>query len=157
MEAIRIGLVGFGAWPRRAYAPLLKEFPAVRVVAVAARSEESRDLARETFGDDIAVTSDYRQLLEADDVDALMIALPNALHADALQAAIKKTRKTIQSRTLVPALKAIISHYHNDAEWGRLMPPMMALTAEEQSGLIADLDADEGFSIAPAALENAAE
>ena len=77
--------------------------------------------------------------------------------AETLQAAITKTRKTIQSRTLVPALKAIISHYHNDAEWGRLMPPMMALSAEEQSGLIADLDADEGFSIAPAKLENAAE
>lgn len=77
--------------------------------------------------------------------------------ADALQAAITKTRKTIQARTLVPALKAIISHYHSDPEWGRLMPPMVPLSAEEIRGLIADLDADEGFSIAPATLENAAE
>jgi len=77
--------------------------------------------------------------------------------ADALQAAITKTRNTIQSHTLVPALKAIISHYHNDAKWGRLMPPMVALSAEEQNRLIADLDADEGFSIASPALENAAE
>ena len=77
--------------------------------------------------------------------------------ADALQAAITKTRKTIQARTLVPALKAIISHYHSDPEWGRLMPPMVPLSAEGISGLIADLDADEGFSIAPATLENAAE
>ena len=77
--------------------------------------------------------------------------------ADALQAAITKTRKIIQSRTLVPALKAIISHYHNDPNWGRLLPPMNSLTTDEINGLIADLEADEGFSIAPAALDNAAE
>ena len=92
MEVIHIGLVGFGAWPRRAYAPLLEEHPAARVVAVAARSERSREAARETFGDDIAVTGDYRQLLESGDVDALMIALPNALHAEALQAAAKSNK-----------------------------------------------------------------
>jgi len=89
MEVIRIGLVGFGGWPQQAYAPLLKELPGVRVIAAAARSEQTRNLARETFGDDIAVTSDYRQVLEADDIDALMIALPNALHAEALLAAAK--------------------------------------------------------------------
>ena len=77
--------------------------------------------------------------------------------ADALQAAITKTRKIIQSRTLIPALKTIVSHYHEDPAWATVRPPLAPLTAEEQQGLIADLDADEGFSIASATLEDAAE
>ncbi|MEE2688540.1 MAG: dihydrodipicolinate synthase family protein [Pseudomonadota bacterium] len=77
--------------------------------------------------------------------------------ADALQAAITKTRQIIQSRTLIPALKTIISHYHADTAWATVRPPLVSLTVEEQKALIADLDADEGFSIAPATLEDAAE
>lgn len=92
MEVIRMGLVGFGGWPQQAYAPLLKELPGVRVVSVAASSEETLSLARKTFGDGIAATSDYRQLFEAGDVDALMIALPNALHAEALLAAAESNK-----------------------------------------------------------------
>ena len=79
------------------------------------------------------------------------------LYEDALQAAITKTRKIIQSRTLIPALKTIVSHYHDDPAWATVRPPLVQLTAEEQKGLIADLDADEGFSIASATLEDAAE
>ena len=63
--------------------------------------------------------------------------------ADALQAAITKTRKIIQSRTLIPALKTIVSHYHDDPAWATVRPPLVPLMAEEQKGLIADLDADE--------------
>jgi hypothetical protein len=84
MKTIRIGLVGFGSWPQQAYAPVLNELPDVRVVTVAAKSENTHRLARETFGDGIAVSSDYRELLADDDIDASMISLPNALHSEAL-------------------------------------------------------------------------
>ncbi|MEL0020212.1 MAG: dihydrodipicolinate synthase family protein, partial [Rickettsiales bacterium] len=77
--------------------------------------------------------------------------------ADALQAAITKTRKIIQARPMVPALKAIVAHYHNDPAWATVRPPMVPLDAETTKGLIADLDADEGFTIAPAKLSDAAE
>ena len=47
-----VGLIGFGQWARQAYAPLLGEMPQVRVVAVAARSHTTRELAKQTFGTD---------------------------------------------------------------------------------------------------------
>ncbi len=92
MEEIRIGLIGFGGWPQQAYTPLLKELSGVRVAGVAANSEETLNLAHKTFGEGIVTTCDYRRLLEAGDVDALMIALPNALHVEVLLAAAKSNK-----------------------------------------------------------------
>ena len=78
-------MIGFGTWPREAYAPVLNDLPNVCVTAVAARSEPTLQLARDTFNNDIITTSDYRQLLRDDALDAVMIALPNALHAQTLE------------------------------------------------------------------------
>ncbi|MDP6390142.1 MAG: dihydrodipicolinate synthase family protein [Alphaproteobacteria bacterium] len=76
--------------------------------------------------------------------------------ADDLQAAITATRKIIQARPMVPALKAILAHYHDDPSWATVRPPMVTLDAEARAGLIANLEAD-GFTIAPRRLEDAAE
>ena len=92
MEKIRVGLIGFGNWPQEAYAPVLKELHDVRVVAVAANSEETHALARKTLGEDLAVTTKYEKLLEADDIEAVMMALPNALHDEALLAAAESNK-----------------------------------------------------------------
>jgi len=82
METIRVGLIGFGNWPQEAYAPVLQEMHDVRVVAVAANTEETHALARKTLGDEISVTTDYEKLLEADDIEAVMIALPQGTLID---------------------------------------------------------------------------
>lgn len=85
----RVGIVGLGVWPREAYLPLLAERDDVEIVAVAARSEATRRVARETLGAGPRVVDDYRQVLEDDAVDAIMVALPNRMHLAALEAAVK--------------------------------------------------------------------
>lgn len=82
-----VGIIGFGNWPRQAYAPLLNELSDVPVVAVAARSDATRAIAKETFGGDLATFEDYGDLLADESIDAVLIALPNALHHGALAAA----------------------------------------------------------------------
>ena len=82
-----VGLIGFGQWARQAYAPLLGEMPQVRVVAVSARSHTTRALAKQTFGAGTKTFADYHDLLNDSTVDAVLIALPNSLHAPVLQAA----------------------------------------------------------------------
>ena len=89
MEEIRVGIIGFGSWPQQAYAPLLSELQGVRVVSVAAKSDETLSLAHKIFGDRIVTTCNYQQLFAASDIDALMIALPNELHGEALLAAAR--------------------------------------------------------------------
>ncbi len=88
MDAIRVGLMGLGHWARGAYAPVLRELQYVHIVAVSARSEETFAFAREQFGADIALYSDPGDLAADEDVDAVMIALPNRLHGSAARAAV---------------------------------------------------------------------
>jgi len=89
MNPLQIGLIGFGSWPQQAYAPILKGLDSVRVVAVAARSESTRALATETFGDAVQTYASWADLLASDAVEAVMLALPNPIHAEALLAVIE--------------------------------------------------------------------
>jgi len=69
-----------------------------------------------------------------------------AKDADALQAGITATRKIVQSVPMIPALKATIAHYADDAEWKRLRPPLVELTPTEEKKLLDGLEAD-GFTM----------
>jgi 4-hydroxy-tetrahydrodipicolinate synthase len=66
--------------------------------------------------------------------------------ADELQAAITLTRKTIQAYPMVPALKRIVAHFHNDPDWAAVRPPMVKLPEAQAQALLADL-AKIGFAL----------
>jgi len=66
--------------------------------------------------------------------------------ADALQAEITLVRKTIQAYPMVPALKRIVAHFHNDPEWAAVRPPMVRLSEAQSAALIGDL-AKIGFTL----------
>src|SRR6266849_3746242 len=59
--------------------------------------------------------------------------------ADALQAEITNVRKTIQAYPMVPALKRIVAHFHNDPDWAAVRPPMLRLSEAQSAALLADL------------------
>jgi 4-hydroxy-tetrahydrodipicolinate synthase len=69
--------------------------------------------------------------------------------ADALQAEITTARKTIQAYPMVPALKRIVAHFHNDPDWATVRPPMVPLTEAQSRALLADL-AKIGFTLGEA-------
>jgi len=60
--------------------------------------------------------------------------------ADQLQADITLVRMTIQKYPMVPALKRIVAHFHGDAEWANVRPPMERLSDAQSKALIADLE-----------------
>jgi 4-hydroxy-tetrahydrodipicolinate synthase len=66
--------------------------------------------------------------------------------ADALQAEITTLRKALQAYPMVPALKRVVAHFHNDPDWASVRPPMAPLDPAQSSALIADL-ARLGFSL----------
>jgi len=59
--------------------------------------------------------------------------------AEALQAKITTLRKTLQAYPMVPALKRIVAHYHNDPSWAAVRPPLVPLDQAQSAALIADL------------------
>jgi 4-hydroxy-tetrahydrodipicolinate synthase len=60
--------------------------------------------------------------------------------ADALQEALNDIRFTFQAFPMIPALKAAAGHWSGDDQWDEVLPPLLALTAEQKSQLIAELN-----------------
>ncbi len=68
--------------------------------------------------------------------------------ADDLQDRISEIRKIIQRYPLIPAMKAMVSHFHDDPAWRTLAPPLLPLPPEAAGSLFADLAAIK-FQIEP--------
>jgi 4-hydroxy-tetrahydrodipicolinate synthase len=66
--------------------------------------------------------------------------------ADAVQAEISATRAVVQKYPMIPALKAVVAHYGDDAEWAQVRPPLVPLSADQRRALAADLDG-RGFAM----------
>ncbi len=142
-----IGIIGFGQWARQAYAPLLGEMPQVRVVAVSARSHTTRELAKQTFGTGTKTFEDYHDLLNDSTVDAVLIALPNSLHAPVLQATAASRKHLFfeppvaeNSETATHVLDALAASggvVQADLEL-RYLPVMDAILACIQSGKVGE-------------------
>jgi predicted dehydrogenase len=86
-KPIRVGFVGAGANTRKHHIPKLKAQPGVELVAVANRSKESGERVAKEFG--IArVHDDWRQVVEARDVDAICIGTWPYVHRELTVAAL---------------------------------------------------------------------
>jgi predicted dehydrogenase len=79
VELLRIGVLGAAAIAPSALIKPAARVDGVRVVAVAARSRPRAEAFAAKHGID-TVFEDYRQLIEADGIDAVYIPLPNGLH-----------------------------------------------------------------------------
>lgn len=66
--------------------------------------------------------------------------------ADALQGEVTTVRKTMQAYPMVPALKRVVAHFHDDPDWAAVRPPLTALDRAQSAALIADLG-KIGFSL----------
>ena len=67
--------------------------------------------------------------------------------AEALQATADKVRAILQSQvSMIPALKATIAHYADDADWLAVRPPLVELTLGERAKLASEL-AGAGFDM----------
>ncbi len=66
--------------------------------------------------------------------------------ADALQAEITTVRKVMQAYPMVPALKRVVAHFHDDPAWAAVRPPLQPLDQAQSAALIGDL-AKIGFAL----------
>src|SRR4029450_3977508 len=86
-KPIRVGFVGAGANTRKHHIPKLKAQPGIELVSVANRSRESSERVAKEFG--IArAHGDWREVVEAKDVDAVCIGTWPYTHAEMTIAAL---------------------------------------------------------------------
>lgn len=75
-RVIRLGLIGLGQWGRN-YIHTIHSVPGVRLERIAANSERPKLPVP-----DVPYTSDWRELVHSENVDAVIIATPPHLHAE---------------------------------------------------------------------------
>src|SRR5262245_64385012 len=86
-QTIRVGFVGAGANTRLHHIPKLRAQPGVELVAVANRSKESGERVAKEFG--IArVQGDWREVVQAKDIDAICIGTWPYTHCEMTTAAL---------------------------------------------------------------------
>jgi 4-hydroxy-tetrahydrodipicolinate synthase len=77
---------------------------------------------------------------------ARLFATWQAADADAQQERLNEIRGIFARYPMIPALKAAIAHYGDDASWETVRPPLVELSAEQNASLVRELDG-AGFSI----------
>ncbi len=69
-----------------------------------------------------------------------------AADAELQQARLDVIRSIFAKCPMIPALKGAISHFGKDVSWAKVRPPLVELTSDENSSLIADLE-NAGFEM----------
>jgi len=70
-----------------------------------------------------------------------VFATYTADNADAMQARLNEIRGIFQNFPMIPAMKAAIAHWSNDAAWKVVRPPLVSLSEDDQATLIQQLKA----------------
>ncbi len=99
----RVGLLGYGRIVERVHLNALARVRTADIVAVA-EADEARRAAAAARLPDARTFTDYRTLLEEADVDAVLVALPPALHADAASRALDAGRHVYVEKPLATTL-----------------------------------------------------
>ena len=98
MKSLSVGLIGCGRIAQQAHLPNLRRLPSVELVAFADPEAEQRREAARLAPEAVAFAS-YEELLETD-VEAVVICLPNALHAIASIAALERGKHVYLEKPL---------------------------------------------------------
>ena len=88
-QTIRVGLVGAGNNTRRHHIPKLRAQPGVELVTVANRTKASSERVAKEFGIP-RVAADWREVVDARDVDAVCIGTWPYMHAEITTAALER-------------------------------------------------------------------
>jgi len=97
-QPLRVGIVGMGGIGD-AHLKASQQVPGVKVVAIADPNETRLNLMATTYGIENKY-ADYHDMLERDDLDAVTVATPNALHAPVTIAALQSGRHVLCEKPL---------------------------------------------------------
>jgi myo-inositol 2-dehydrogenase / D-chiro-inositol 1-dehydrogenase len=98
MRAVRVGLIGYGAWGRH-HAQAITSVPEADLTAICVRSDDSAADARREYPRATLFT-DYRELLARADVELCAIVLPSDLHYDVCRAVLESGRHALLEKPM---------------------------------------------------------
>ncbi|NLJ86436.1 MAG: Gfo/Idh/MocA family oxidoreductase [Firmicutes bacterium] len=94
METIRVGVIGAGGIAQQSHIPAYLSTPGVELVAVADINEKKLNYVADKFGIPRKFTN-YHDLLEQGDIDAVSVCTPNYLHKEMSVNALKAGKNVL--------------------------------------------------------------
>ncbi|MYI55442.1 MAG: Gfo/Idh/MocA family oxidoreductase, partial [Acidimicrobiia bacterium] len=96
----RIGVIGTGWWATRAHLPAIAANPDAELVAIADPDEANRSRANEVF-EPPAAYGDYRDMLRAEQLDGVVVAVPHTRHFDIALDALRHDLHVLVEKPMV--------------------------------------------------------
>lgn len=103
IRALKVGLIGCGRIAQLVHLNILTHLPNVELVALAEPDPGRRELAQRTAPGALAF-ADYKELLAIPEVEAVVICLPNVLHAEATVSALQQGKHVYLEKPLATSL-----------------------------------------------------
>ncbi len=116
---VRFGLIGFGAWGK-CHAGAIAKTEGAELVAIADGSAESCQAARDEFPQ-TEVFSDYRELVERNDLDVVDIIVPNHMHHEIASAVIASGKHLLLEKPMCSTVEDCSDLIRQAKEAGRLL------------------------------------
>jgi len=104
MSVVKVGILGCGQIVQKVHLRILRHLPGVRVAALAERDPAKLKQAGRLAPKAIHFNN-YRELLVSPEVEAVVICLPNALHAEAAMAAFEQRKHVYLEKPLAMNLQ----------------------------------------------------
>ena len=109
MDILRVGMIGCGNVVSYGHRPALTTLPDVKLMAIADVTEARRKIGQEWFGlPDGDLYADHHALLERDDVDAVVVTVPQQFRREIVLDAINAGKHVLSEKpiALAPAVAA---------------------------------------------------
>ncbi len=148
MSKVKWGILGTADIARRCTIPGMKLADNCELYAIAGRSAEKAEEFRREFGFQKAYGS-YDELLRDEDVQAVYIPLPNSLHMEWAEAALKAGKHVLCEKPLAMNAAQARSMYETAEKQGRYLmeayaylhsPYVASLKEVVKSGIIGEVD-----------------
>jgi predicted dehydrogenase len=104
MTPLRLGLIGVGKHGSRYVQHIMRDFPQLRLVGLARRHFDVARVQAAELG--CRAYGDYRELVAAPDVDAVIVVVPPTLHMEIIETAAAYRRPVLLEKPAAPSLDA---------------------------------------------------
>jgi len=117
VEKVRVGIIGFGSIGKF-HIERFKKLPNAEVIAVCDIDKKELEYARTKYGIEL-LFEDYHDLLAKENIDAVLICLPNRLHAPVTIEALKAGKHVLCEKPPALTAKEVKEMFEASKKYGK--------------------------------------
>ncbi|MCE7082462.1 Gfo/Idh/MocA family protein [Streptomyces sp. ST2-7A] len=140
MRPVRVGVLGCASFARRRMLPAFAAADGVQLTAIASRDAGKAESLARRYG--CRAVHGYQRLLEDDEVEAVYLPLPAALHAEWAEAALRAGRHVLVEKPMTTHRKRTADLMALAGERGVVLMENMMFVHHSQHAAIRELLAD---------------